>query len=265
MKIKFPLKINCGVFDCVSARIASEFSDYFFISGLSLSATQHFEIDCGLHSVDRVIELTTRIRNSGLKTPIIADIDDSFGDYTLAGIYCKKLFAAGVYGVVIEDQARPRKCGHKKGKILNSINSYMEALDKIKQTIPEMFVIARSDAETLHDVEERTEMLAFASNQGLADAVQIEGVSNIESIRQVRSLINNDSTFVVNHVDGGRLESCSTYSLADAGVDILTLSTFMISNYISSCMMASNQLNPNNLPSGGFNLKELDAMLKKPY
>ena len=171
-----PVKINCGVFDCITARVASSFSDYLFLSGLSLASAGYLEKDCGLHSFERIQDLMIRLSSINDIKPVIADIDDSFGDYTLSGIYCKKLLKLNVFGVVIEDQSRPRKCGHKSGKILNPISKYFQSLQRIKDAAPEMFVVARTDAETPEDLEERIEMLQAAAQEGLADAIQIDGI-----------------------------------------------------------------------------------------
>ena len=70
-------KISCGVFDSLSAFFASRFSDYLFFSGLSISAAQYFEVDSGLHSIERLLSLKYRVSNVPNLRPVIADIDDA--------------------------------------------------------------------------------------------------------------------------------------------------------------------------------------------
>ena len=231
---KMSIQINCGVYDCISAKFASKFSDYLFLSGLSLAAAGYYEIDCGLHSFERIERVSTQLGYLNNIKPIIADIDDSFGDYTLAGKYCKKLAKANVYGIVMEDQSRPRKCGHKSGKGLNPKSKYIQGLQRIKDEAPNMFVVARTDAETNEDLEERIEMLQEAAQAGLANAIQMMGSFERRNL-SVKAKFDKSILVVANHVDGGKLMINSFEELQKAGVNILTLSTYLISHYMN-CM-----------------------------
>ena len=221
---KMSIQINCGVYDCISAKFASKFSDYLFLSGLSLAAAGYYEIDCGLHSFERIERVSTQLGYLNNIKPIIADIDDSFGDYTLAGKYCKKLAKANVYGIVMEDQSRPRNVGINLAKFKPK-SKYIQGLERIKDEAPNMFVVARTDAETNEDLEERIEMLQEAAQAGLANAIQIDGIRSKEQIFQLRQRFDKSILVVANHVDGGKLMVNSFEELQKAGVNILTLST----------------------------------------
>lgn len=56
------------------------------------------------------------------------------------------LEAAGASGVVLEDQKRPRKCGHLSGKQIMDMEDYIIKLKKVLATRTNMFVIARTDS-----------------------------------------------------------------------------------------------------------------------
>lgn len=229
-----PVKISCGVYDAVSSICASRFSDFLFVSGLSLASCQYLEHDKGTHSIERVISLLERLSLIEDLKPFIVDIDDSFGDYTLAGHFARRLLKHGIYGVVIEDQARPRKCGHKSGKVLNPIHKYCDGIKRLRDESADIFIVARTDAETPDDLEKRLEALLKLSEEGYANAIQVDGISNLSSIEEVRRRFSPDIKFVANHVDGGRLMDCTFSELSAVGVDILTLSTLMASHYIHS-------------------------------
>ena len=262
-KQKVRLKISCGVFDALSASYASVFCDYLFFSGLSISAGQFFEIDSGLHSIERLIALKIRLQNLSIAKPVIADIDDSFGDYSLAGSYGRKLEMNGFMGVVMEDQARPRKCGHKTGKILAPIHIYRDGLLRLRNDCPGLYVVARTDAETPEDIAERIEVLSDLACDGIINAVQVDGIRTLGEIASVKTALPDSVEFVANHVDGGRLVNCSFKELEDSGVDILTLSTYMLSSTISSLKQAVEGIREKGvIPQGPVGLKEIDALLQ---
>ena len=257
------VKISCGVFDALSAYYASTFCDYLFFSGLSISASQYFEVDSGQHSIERLINLKQQLNNVENAKPVIADIDDSFGDYSLAGSYGKRLFNNGFRGVVIEDQGRPRKCGHKTGKILAALHRYKDALVRLRNDCPDLYIVARTDAETPEDIAERVELLSDLGRDQIISAVQVDGIRTLEQIAAVKSCLPDGVEFVANHVDGGRLVNCSLLDLKESGVDILTLSTFMLSNYISSLRTAAKLLNRDGMvPQGPIGLREIDGFLR---
>lgn len=255
-------KISCGIFDALSSYVASSFADYLFISGLSLSASQFFEVDSGLHSIERVANLALTLQTLPWHKPVIADIDDAFGDYTLAGFHAKRLVNAGVFGVVIEDQSRPRQCGHKPGKSLHPIQNYVDGLHRIRQSEPDIFIVARTDAETDYDIKERTDILNQLFIDRIIDAVQIDGIRTLQEITATRSRLSEEISYVANHVDGGKLEKCSLQELKRAGVDILTLSTFVLTNYIESLKSLKGRLDQGVLPTCSITLAEIDAILQ---
>ena len=255
-------KISTGVFDAISSYFASTFSDYLFVSGLSLSASRYFEIDCGLHSVERLISLAEQISCIPNAKPLIADMDDSFGDYTLSGQYGKKLVMAGYYGVVVEDQGRPRKCGHLSGKNLNSLHKYIDGLLRLRDSCPNLFIVARTDAETPEDIDERLSALLELSTDNVINAIQVDGMRSIREISNISRIVPDNLKFVANHVDGGKLNACTLSELKNSGVDILTLSTFILFSYISNLSKLKEIIACGNLPEVDFKLSQLDEILK---
>ena len=228
-----------------------------------MSAAQYFEQDIGLHSVDRILRLNSQVsRISGLK-PIIADIDDSFGDYTLAGHYGKILSKAGIFGVVIEDQARPRKCGHLSGKHLNPVHKYSDGIRRLRDSCPDLFIVGRTDAESPSDLSERIELLVKLSLEGACNAIQVDGIRTLQEISSISSMLPTSTLFVANHVDGGKLQSCNLSALSENGVDILTLSSFLLSNYIDTLQYSFASLSTDRLPTGRTSLSELMEILRR--
>jgi 2-methylisocitrate lyase-like PEP mutase family enzyme len=53
----------------------------------------------------------------------------------------------GAAGVILEDEKRPRRCGHVTGKQVLPIEEYLEKVNLVLQTRSELVVVARTDAQ----------------------------------------------------------------------------------------------------------------------
>ena len=53
----------------------------------------------------------------------------------------------GTSGVILEDQKRPRRCGHVTGKQILPIEEYLEKLNLVLQTRSELVVMASTDRD----------------------------------------------------------------------------------------------------------------------
>jgi hypothetical protein len=67
-------------------------------------------------------------------------------------------------GVILEDQKRPRRCGHADGKQVLALEEYLEKLDLVLQTREDLLVVARTDAT------EESEILRRAAAMAATDA-----------------------------------------------------------------------------------------------
>ena len=62
---------------------------------------------------------------------------------------------AGVSGIVLEDQQRPRRCGHYDGKQILELPQYMEKLNRVLAARKNLFVVARTDTKDPEEVTRR--------------------------------------------------------------------------------------------------------------
>ena len=65
------------------------------------------------------------------------------------------LKGVGASGVIMEDQLRPRRCGHFDGKKLLDLDEYLIKLEKVLATRKDLFVVARTDALEQEDILRR--------------------------------------------------------------------------------------------------------------
>jgi 2-methylisocitrate lyase-like PEP mutase family enzyme len=132
---------------------------------------------------------------------------------------------AGASGVVLEDQQRPRRCGHVDGKQIMELDEYLIKLGQVLDTRREMMVIARTDSTDPKDIRRR--VIAFA--EAGADAILVDGVKDLRLIRQLADEV--DKPFMFNQIAGGKSPPCTLDELHEAGVSLV--------NYSTPCLFAA--------------------------
>ena len=105
-----------GVYDVFSALIASKIFEGVFCSGYSYAASAYGLPDVGYVNWRDMIDWATKVRHALPNTHTLVDVDDGFGDQIVATNTVRNLEANGLSAVMMEDQKRPRRCGHFEGK-----------------------------------------------------------------------------------------------------------------------------------------------------
>jgi 2-methylisocitrate lyase-like PEP mutase family enzyme len=127
--------------------------------------------------------------------------------------------------VILEDQQRPRRCGHVAGKQLLEPAAYLEKLEKVLASRDRLFVIARTDASDLDEILERAVAYAAAG----ADAILADGITDLNVLRILKQRINVPLVF--NQIAGGKSPAASLTELQAAGVSLV--------NYSTPCLFAA--------------------------
>jgi 2-methylisocitrate lyase-like PEP mutase family enzyme len=156
---------------------------------------------------------------------IIVDIDDGYGDAESAAHVASLLRGVGASGIILEDQLRPRRCGHFDGKQLLDLNQYLSKLKKVLTTGKDLFVIARTDAVDQEDIERRVRAYAEAG----ADAILIDGLPDLRLPRRLHATI--DTPLMFNQIAGGKSPPYTLDELEAAGVALV--------NYSTPCLFAA--------------------------
>ena len=209
-----------GVYDMYSASIAAQHYDGFFVSGFGFAASHYGLPDIGFIAWPDIVAFTERLRWAFPRHHLLVDIDDGYGDPEVACHVVRRLEKAGASGVILEDQKRPRRCGHVAGKQLLPLDEYLDKLERVLECRTELTVVARTDATD--DAEILTRAKALAATD--ADVVLVDGVRDIEAIRRIRDTIG-DKPLLFNQIAGGRSPRLSLSELAELGVDVAIYST----------------------------------------
>ncbi|MBM5812649.1 MAG: isocitrate lyase/PEP mutase family protein [Gammaproteobacteria bacterium] len=227
-----------GVYDVFSAALAGRHFDALFVSGFGFAASHYGLPDIGFITWSEIVHFVQRIRTVLPAHHLLVDIDDGYCDAEVACHVVSVLEASGASGVVLEDQKRPRRCGHFDGKQIMELDEYLAKLRLVLATRRDLFVIARTDSTDPADIERR--VLAFAAAG--ADAVLVDGLKSLDTVRELARRV--DRPFCFNQIAGGKSPPCTLGELQEAGVRLVIYSTpclFAAQPAIEEAMLALRQ------------------------
>ena len=249
-----------GVYDVFSATLAARHYDALFISGFSFAASHYGLPDIGFIAWSDVVSFVQRVRTVLPQHHILVDIDDGYADIEVAAHVASMLESVGASGVVLEDQQRPRKCGHFDGKQIMDLDEYIVKLKRVLAARNELFVIARTDASEPAEITRRVEAFANAG----ADAILVDGLKDLSLITEVTRKIDRPFTF--NQIAGGKSPVCSLDELKQAGVSLVIYSTpclFAAQAAIEESMSLLHEHNGSLAFQGGPGVSECTAVLNE--
>ncbi|MYR62559.1 carboxyvinyl-carboxyphosphonate phosphorylmutase, partial [Streptomyces sp. SID625] len=217
-----------GVYDMYSASIAAEHYDGMFVSGFGFAASYYGLPDIGFIAWPDMVAFVQRLRGAFPAHHLLVDIDDGYVDAEVACHVVEGLERIGASGVILEDQKRPRRCGHADGKQVLPLDEYLAKLEKVLATRQDLVVVARTDATDEADILLRAEALAATE----ADVILVDGIRSVDWIRRVRAVVG-DKPLLFNQIGGGKSPRLSLGELSELGVDVAIYST--------PCLFAAHQ------------------------
>jgi 2-methylisocitrate lyase-like PEP mutase family enzyme len=207
--------------------LAGRYYDGIFISGFSFAASYYGLPDIGFIAWPDIVSFVQRVRAVLPRHHLVVDIDDGYVDTEVAAHVVSLLESTGASAVVMEDQARPRRCGHFSGKQLLELEPYLEKLARVLDTRRDLFVIARTDAAA--DDERMKRALAF--DAAGADAILVDGLENLGLLRELAQAVHRPLMF--NQIAGGKSPPCDLDELRELGVSMV--------NYSTPCLFAAHE------------------------
>jgi 2-methylisocitrate lyase-like PEP mutase family enzyme len=234
-----------GVFDTFSATVAAQHYNALFLSGFGFSASYYGLPDIGFIAWSDMVDWVRRIRTILPDHHLIVDIDDGYCDVEVACHVVSLLEQAGASAVVMEDQKRPRRCGHFEGKQLLDCGEFVEKLKKVLETRKNMFVIARTDSADIADIEYRVTEFKKAG----PDAILVDALRDLKIVKELSQKV--PSIYMFNQIAGGKSPPCTLTDLKNAGI--------MLVNYSTPCLFAAQTA----MNDAMIKLKETDGFLPK--
>lgn len=212
-----------GVFDCLSAKVVESAGfPVASISGAALTASMLGYPDVGLASFSEVLNQARSIARS-VEIPVTVDADTGYGN-ALNVMRCAREFeAAGIAGMMIEDQTFPKRCGHFEGK---NVISAEEMVVKIQAACEarrsdDFAIIARTDARAIHGLDHAIERALMYCDAG-ADIIFVEALLSIEDMEKVGKAI--PKPLKANMVEGGKTPMVHYQKLYEMGFKLINYS-----------------------------------------
>jgi len=252
-----------GVYDMLSALLAAQYSDSIFVSGYGLAASYLGLPDIGLITTDIMVDFVSRLRTLLPSHKIIVDLDDGYGDVKIAKLAAKKAEQAGADLLILEDQARPKKCGHLSGKNILPVDTYLAKYTNVVSSVS-IPVVARTDEEDILNASKRAKLFFTAG----ANHILVDGLKTKEEIITVRSSVPN-ATLYLNLIAGGKTCELSYNDIHELGIDKIILSTPCLSaafqgiqNHLEY-LVTSHELN--SLYPQISSMSDINSILDKAY
>lgn len=250
-----------GVYDTFSAGIAGQHFDNIFISGFSFAASYYGLPDIGFIAWPDIVDFTRRVRCILPEHNIIVDMDDGYSDIEVACHAAWNLEQAGASAIVLEDQQRPRRCGHLPGKQILPLDDYVKKLERVLETRRDMLVVARTDID-----EEAALERVKAYAQAGADLVLADGITQLETLTRIREEVGLPVVF--NQIYGGKSEPVDLGELQRRGVSVVLFSTpclFAAQSAVDSAISGLKDANGllSKQISGGVSLDDAVARLEE--
>jgi 2-methylisocitrate lyase-like PEP mutase family enzyme len=208
-----------GIYDVFSAGLAARRFEGIFVSGYGMAASTYGLPDVGFITWTDMLQYVGRVRTVTPGAFILVDIDDGYVDTEVAAHVTSRLEAMGASAVVIEDQKRPRRCGHVAGKQVLELYEFIPKLERVLSARDDLFVVARTDASDPDEILRRVRAFEEAG----ADAVLVDGIADLELLREVGAAVRVPRMF--NQIHGGRSPAVSLARLRELGVSMVNYST----------------------------------------
>ena len=191
-----------------------------YATGAGIANMQFGIPDMGLATMTEILETAKRI-NDATSLPVIADMDNGYGNALNTYRAATEFTKAGIACLQLEDQALPKRCGHFDGK---SIISAEEMTGKIKaakdamSVDPDAMLIARTDAIAVSGLEEALRRGAMYMEAG-ADILFVEAPTSLEQMRAITATLK--TLHVANMVEGGKTPLQPNSVMEDLGFSIV--------------------------------------------
>lgn len=214
-----PLQL-VGTINAFTAHMAKQSGHKaIYLSGGGVAANSLGIPDLGISTIDDVLTDVRRITDV-CDLPLMVDADTGFGGAFNIARTVRSLAKFGAAGCHIEDQVAAKRCGHRPGKEIVSLN---EMVDRVKMAVDarvddDFVIMARTDSLAVDGIDAAIER-ANACVEAGADMIFPEAVSELSQYKLIREQVA--APILANITEFGQTPLFSTPELAEVGVDIV--------------------------------------------
>jgi len=224
-----PLQI-VGAVNAYTAMMAEQ-TGYraLYLSGAGVANASYGIPDLGMTSLSDVLTDVRRI-TSATDLPLLVDADTGWGNAFNISRTVKEMSRAGAAGIHIEDQVQAKRCGHRPGKAIVTLE---EMTDRIKAAVDartdDFVIMARTDALAVEGMSAAIDR-ALACVEAGADMIFPEAINELSQYQQFAEAVK--VSILANITEFGATPLFTTDELGQAGVGMVLypLSAFRAMN-----------------------------------
>lgn len=219
-----------GVYDCLTAKLAEEAGFHSCIlTGYGVAAAMLGEPDLGLLTQTHILDTARRVC-AAVGIGVVVDGDTGYGGALNTAYMVRELVQIGARGILLEDQAWPKRCGHLADKQVVRLEEHrakIKAADDARKGA-NFIIVARTDALSILGVDEAIRR-GRAYKEAGADLIFVESPETVEDIRRVGREIG--PPLACNLIEGGKTPLLPLEELKELG--------FFSVGYVLSALFAS--------------------------
>jgi methylisocitrate lyase len=219
--LRSPPFVCLGAHDAVTAKLAERAgAPAIYVSGFVASAIVAGAPDFGVLTQTEMFDHIRRICRV-TSVPVFADADTGYGGVLEAQRTMQLWEEAGASVLHIEDQASPKKCGHFMGKQLIPADEMRQKLRAMlaARSDPDFFVVARTDAMGVTDLDDAIERLKSYAAVGV-DGLYVDAPRSVEQLTEIsRQLKPLGLPLLFNMVRSGKSPYLTLREVYELGFD----------------------------------------------
>jgi methylisocitrate lyase len=214
-----PLQV-VGAINAYSALLAAHCGfRALYLSGAGVANASFGVPDLGITSLNDVCEDVRRI-TAACDLPLLVDADTGWGAAFNVARTCKELQRAGAAGLHLEDQVAAKRCGHRPGKLLVSVQ---EMSDRLRAAVDarsdlQFVIMARTDAFAVEGLEAALSRAQAYVAAG-ADMIFAEAFTSLDDYQYFTQALS--VPVLANITEFGQTPLFSTHELGTAGVRLV--------------------------------------------
>lgn len=211
---------SLGAHDVLTAVLIEQTGfESVFMGGFGTSASLNGYPDLNFLGLMEMVDATRRMAHR-VSIPVIADADTGHGDIHNIMRCVEEFEGAGAAGIILEDQAFPKRCGHFGG---NQVIEASEMVTKFKaavaaRTDDDFIFVARTDARGTHNLDEAIDRVNRYCDAG-ADIAFIEAPLSIDEMEEICKRVEYPK--LVNMLAFGKTPILTAKELEELGFKIV--------------------------------------------
>lgn len=213
-------------YDALTARIAERAGFRLLCSaGYANSASLMGARDLGLLTLTEMADAASRMCQS-VTVPVLADGDTGHGGTLNVRRTVRLHERAGCCGLILEDQAAPKRCGHMSGKSVVPVEEMLARLGAAMDAREDedFAIVARTDARASEGFAAALERARSYLAAG-ADVIFVEAPQTVEELERVPREVGGPC--MANMIPGGRTPVLPASSLRAMGYRIAAYPTVL--------------------------------------